>query len=375
MSELTKLKESIDLLREQVKTLQSRLDVSESKNPRDLNVLIDNLNKDNKWCKLSLNNREQYVRNWCVRIVGLSVPQSYIDNYGVDGGCIRYIYERLIYPTLLCATPDEIKELGLDAVPQLDKVPEMFQVLENAHFLSSGPRSKNNKKVILPPVIIARFCSRWMRNLFLRLKRNHMPKPSDAEVARGISYYSVTPDLTSTNHHLLANLRSDSKVKSVWSIDGRIRFCLESDHKTVYQDNDVLCPVEAILASCPAAVQGNLDLVTSLIGKPKQSSRGSAGSVAGPLAGASAGSSAACPPATPGSSPETWPEVGGEERAKSQKASVESSKEVSKESTKESSKGTKSPVRAEMRGGSRHAPIGQRPGSRSRAEIEIQNNK
>ena len=63
MSELTKLKESIDLLREQVKTLQSRLDVSESKNPSDFNVLIDNIKKDNRWCKLSLNNREQYVRS------------------------------------------------------------------------------------------------------------------------------------------------------------------------------------------------------------------------------------------------------------------------------------------------------------------------
>lgn len=366
MSELTLLRKSVDELRAELKILYKRLDTAEAKNP-----LIDDLESDSRWCKISLNNREQYVRNWCVRIVGLSVPQHYIDKYGVDGGCMHFIYERLIYPTLLCATPDEIKELGLDTYPQIDKVPEMFQVLENAHFLSAGPRSKKNKKLILPPVIIARFNHRYLRNLFLRLKRNHMPKPTAAEVASGITYYSVTPDLTSTNHHLLANLRSDIKVKSVWSIDGKIRFCLESDHKTVYQVNDVLSTVQAILESCVRAEQGNLDRVTSLIGRPKQSGRGTASFPA---------ARTASPPATPAASPETWPEIDGDKRKEPSKevskesteemsTAVNATKEVSKDTNKEV---TRSPVRAEFRGGSRQAPIGQRPGPRSRAELDIQ---
>ena len=271
MSELTKLKESIDLLREQVKTLQSRLDVSESKKPSELNVLIDNLTKDNRWCKLSLNNREQYVRNWCVRIVGLSVPQSYIDRYGVDGGCIRYVYERLIYPTLLCATPDEIKELGLDAVPQLDKVPEMFQVLENAHFLSSGPRSKKNKNLILPPVIIVRFNSRWLRNLFLRLKRNHMPKPTDAEVTAGITYYSVTPDLTSTNHHLLAKLPTKSEANDVQKPELMQQLCQLHPRWGRGENPDEIPSGHAVLFGC--RVSRRSSLAGSVRGDRLQASR------------------------------------------------------------------------------------------------------
>ena len=47
-----------------------------------------------------------------------------------------------------------------------------------------------------------------------------MPKPTDADVAKGISYYSVTPDLTRLNYQVLSSLRQDSRVKSVWSIDG-----------------------------------------------------------------------------------------------------------------------------------------------------------
>ena len=142
MSELTLLRKSVDELRAELKILYKRLDTAEAKNP-----LIDDLKLDSRWCKISLNNREQYVRNWCVRIVGLSVPQHYIDKYGVDGGCMQFIYERLIYPTLLCATPDEIKELGLDTYPQINKVPEMFQVLENAQLCQLVLDQKRTKNL------------------------------------------------------------------------------------------------------------------------------------------------------------------------------------------------------------------------------------
>ena len=259
MSDLKSLKDLVDKLTLQVNSLQTKCDSA------DYSSIKSDINK----CKISLNDREQYARNWSVRINGLSVPRDLIQKYGVDGGCLRHIYDKVIKPTLICSTPEKVAELNLNSgtqlEPQIDFVPSLFSVLENAHFLGGPTKSKKSKGLLLPPAIICRFKSRYFRNLFLRLKRNHMPLPSDAEVARGISYYSVTPDLTRDNHLLLTNLKRDSRVKAAWSIDGHIRFCLLSNDKIKYQVNDVYRSVEDIISSCATAASNTADIITSIV--------------------------------------------------------------------------------------------------------------
>ena len=259
MSDLKSLKIEIEKLTEQVKLLQAKSDSSDF-------ITIKN---DIKNCNLSLNDREQYQRNWCVRVTGLSVPRDFIQKYGVDGACLRHVYDTLVRPTLECSTPDKVAEHNLTSdtklESQIDFVPGLFSVLENAHFLGGPTRSKNNKDLLLPPTIICRFKSRYLRNLFLRLKRNHMPTPSDAEVTRGIKYYSVTPDLTRHNHYLLTNLKRDDRVKAAWSIDGHIRFCLLADEKIKYQVQDVFSPVEDIISSCVTAASNVAGNLTTLV--------------------------------------------------------------------------------------------------------------
>ncbi len=92
-----------------------------------------------------------------------------------------------------------------------------------------------------------------------------MPSPSDAEVTRGIKYYSVTPDLTRANHHVLTNLKRDARVKAAWSIDGHIRFCLLADEKTKYQVEDVFSSVEEIISSCASAALNAAGNLTTLV--------------------------------------------------------------------------------------------------------------
>ncbi len=322
MSDLKSLKAIVDQLVTQVKTLQDTCDLSN----------ISNLKSDLSACKSSLNDREQYQRNWCVRIAGLSVPKDLVRKYGVDGGCMRHVYNTLVKPTLECSTPNIIEELNLDAEAQLDFVPGLFSTLENAHFLGGPTKSKKDDKLLLPPAIICRFKSRYLRNLFLRLKRNHMPTPTDAEIARGISYYSVTPDLTRTNHFLLTNLKRDERVKAAWSIDGHIRFCLVANDKIKYQVRDVYSSVDAIITSCATASLKSAENLTSLVKKRD--------------------------------SDNTLPtDVSSEEREDSRSTGRTGSR----------SPGGRSPVQAEMRGGQRlPPPIGsRRPGFRA----VIDNNK
>ena len=363
MGDLNVLKKAIDSLTAQVKMLQKQIVSSDfSKQDSDLSIAINNLKSDFSFCKNSLNEREQYPRNWSSRFSGVSIPKDYIEKYGVDGGCMRYLYETLIKPTLECTTPEKIQELNLSSIPQLAKVPKMTSVIENAHFLGGPTKSKKNSNLLLPPSIICRFSSRWVRNLFLRLKREHMPKPTDADVAKGISYYSVTPDLTRLNYQVLSSLRQDSRVKSVWSIDGRIRFCLVKDQKIVYQVNQVLSSTAEILKSCASASNNSFDNATSLVKKR----------VAGNQEDSSQVTSQETSQET---SRETSKETSQETR---RETSLETSRETSQETSQETSREnrrvlSRSPVAAEMRAGRRQAPIGTR--NSARAEIETNQNK
>ncbi len=326
MSDLKSLKVIVDNLVEQVKTLQENCDISD----------IQSLKSDISECRASLNAREQYARNWCVRISGLSVPRELVKTYGVDGGCMRHVYNKLVKPTLECSTPNKVEELNLETVAQLDFVPGLFSTLENAHFLGGPTKSRKNKDLLLPPAIICRFKSRYLRNLFLRLKRNHMPTPTDAEVTRGILYYSVTPDLTRSNHNLLTNLKRDARVKAAWSIDGHIRFCLLANDKIKYEVKDVFSPVEDIIASCATAGLKSAENLTSIVKK-----RG-----------------------TDGDNMQTPDESGesGEEREISGSPGGTGSRSPGGTGSRSPGRtGSRSPVQAEMRGGQRQPPpIGSR---------------
>ena len=63
----------------------------------------------------------------------------------------------------------------------------------------------------------------------LKNKKAFMPKPSHAEIARGVSKFSISEDLTSSNYTMLKNLIKDSRVDKVWTIDGSIRFNLQCE--------------------------------------------------------------------------------------------------------------------------------------------------
>ncbi len=94
-----------------------------------------------------------------------------------------------------------------------------------------------------------------------------MPTPTDAKIARGIKYYSATPDLTRTNHFLLTNLKRDDRVKAAWSIDGHIRFCLVANDKVKYQVRDVYSSVDDIITSCATACLKSEENLTSFVKK------------------------------------------------------------------------------------------------------------
>ena len=185
------------------------------------------------------NAREQYCRNWSLRFFGLNVDQGDIDDLGLDVACMVTVFNRIVKPVLKHAD----KKI-------LPAVPAWFDVLENGHFVGKAQKSKKNPSVYLPKPIIIRFTKRWQRNLFLRLKKDYMPSPTELEMEAGVERFSATADLTTRNYKFVKLLGDDARVDKVWTLDGQIKFTLVQDlqkKKYVHTVPCILDPVDTIL--------------------------------------------------------------------------------------------------------------------------------
>lgn len=187
-------------------------------------AVIDNLVKRLNFCESSLNHREQYQRLWCVRIFGLNVPDSMVRDHGVVNAVIKHSYETLVYPILSKASESK-----------LDVIPPLYQLIENGHFI------KNRNGL---PCIILRFHSRYIRNLLLSLKKEHMPQPTFRDKTKGTKYYTITPDLTATNYRILKELRNDDRVNAAWAFETNLCFTLHQDPETVHRVSSIHCPID-----------------------------------------------------------------------------------------------------------------------------------
>ncbi len=90
-----------------------------------------------------------------------------------------------------------------------------------------------SKKSSTAPVVV-KFYSELIRNLVFKHKRNTIPTAPDPASNRVRPIYSIYEDLTASNHSLLRTFADDSRVKSVWSFNGQIRFKTHQS-ETVYR--------------------------------------------------------------------------------------------------------------------------------------------
>ena len=210
LMELQAKSELVERLTTEVSTLNYKVEMLEKEKKR--------MEMEIKEVQANVNDREQYARSWSVRINGLSVSQEEEEKLGKDRAAMKKAYDKVLKPILLAAK----EEGALETVPT-----SYYNLLENGHKLSYSQRP--GAKAAGPPAIIVRFSSRLMRNTVLRYKRRFMPSPTTAEVAAGISRYSIHEDLTKVNHSLLRGLIADSRFAKCWSVDGKLRFTLAAD--------------------------------------------------------------------------------------------------------------------------------------------------
>ena len=191
-----------------------------------------------------IDKREQYPRNWCIRINNLYVPTHLIQQLGLTLAVMYTAYDRIIGPVLHRALQNwrGLDKLGINGVPAL------LDLIENGHFLG-GKWNVQGTNIEGPRTIIIRFISRWWRNLFLKHKRHNMPKPTYQECTRyKVKYFFVTPDLTAMNYKYLMSLKKDSRIQSVWTQDGNFLFKLKSNVNKIWYVSDTLKTLDEIIS-------------------------------------------------------------------------------------------------------------------------------
>jgi hypothetical protein len=221
---VAKKQEIIIKLEEKVISLETKTAAQEA--------VINSLKKEVQHLKESSNDRDQADRGNTLRLFGLPLSRDERDGNKTTAAVA---YDRILKPILSAA-----KSKGsVPSVPQLSSlVTECYRVGK------PGPSESGS-----PPPIIIKFVNPQHRLAILRTKKENTPSPTDAERAAGFKRFVIVEDLTPANHKTLKDLNSDDRVEKVWSVDGRIRFVLSGDDKSVKRVKSVFDSVDSIISS------------------------------------------------------------------------------------------------------------------------------
>ena len=180
----------------------------------------------------SLNEREQYARNWSMRILNIPVPtEQETDTRFV----MQSVYDALIYPIL-----EGAKNKG-----DIDHVPDCNTLLETAHIL---PGKADSHKPI-----ITRFYSRYWRNLVFRNRKEFAPREASSSNTRSGAAkaakmsFPFFEDLTKATFQKLTSIKQQTNVISAWTVNGSIRFKIK-DNNTIFRVNSLQETFEEIIS-------------------------------------------------------------------------------------------------------------------------------
>jgi uncharacterized coiled-coil protein SlyX len=195
---------------------------------------INSMVKEVKKLKEQANDRDQQSRDLTIRL--FNFPTAEGDTAETGRTLATRIYDRILKPILVAAK----------AKGDTQTVPGVNNVVEDA-FRVGKPTLKDG--VLRPPPVIIKLCNRQLRLAILKNKRVNIPSPTDAERGNGIRKFIVVEDLTVPTFKKLSELLSDDRVEKAWSTEGKIRFVLMGNDKTVKKVKSVFDPVDEIVGS------------------------------------------------------------------------------------------------------------------------------
>jgi hypothetical protein len=205
---------------------QTRLTAAESK--------INRLESEVKHLKEAVNHREQLARALCIRVINLPVADDEVNGPDPAAATAKLVYERVIRP-LLTAAKTKAKISSVPTLPNV--ISKAFRV---AKPISSAP----------PPPIIVHLLSPTIKSIIFIMKKEAMPRLSDAERAQFQRRLLLSEDLTPPTFAFLKLLKGDERVNRAWTVEGQVRFIKEGDpNNIVHKVRSVYNTVDSLFAA------------------------------------------------------------------------------------------------------------------------------
>ena len=212
---LQDLKESVTVIRDEVKSLQFDVGVHGDR--------IAALEKDMKDQKNLSNMQQQQLRSLTVRLLNLPVvPGEKDDNFT---GLRLRVYERVLKPILAAAKTSKV----------LSTLPQMGSVIEACF----RPFNSSSTPDFRPPPVIIKLVSRPIKVALMK-HRKELPKEEFPKIA-------LVEDLTLDSHKAFVALSKASQTSKVWTHEGIIRFVM-TGKLTVHSVKSVYDPILKILS-------------------------------------------------------------------------------------------------------------------------------
>ncbi len=179
------------------------------------------------------NNLEQLTKGKSMRIFNFPMGED----AGADVGkaLAARVYDKLLKPLLTAAK----------AKSEISSVPQCINVIESIYRVGK-PTTRDG--VVRPPPIMVRLCSKLLHTAIMKCKRESTPAPTTQEKEAGIRRFVVVEDLTAPNYRKLQEMLADDRVEKAWSVNGRIRYVMTGDNKSVKHVKSVFDPIEVILS-------------------------------------------------------------------------------------------------------------------------------
>jgi hypothetical protein len=202
---------------------QTRLTSAESK--------IVKLESEMKQLKETVNYREQMTRSLCVRIVNLPVADDEVNGPDSAAATAKLSYERVIRPLLTAAKTKS----------KISSVPNLSNVITKAYRLAKQSTSSP------PPPIIVHLISPNIKSILFIMKKEAMPRLSDAERAQYQKRLLLSEDLTPPTFAFFKQLKGDERVSRAWTVEGQIRFIKANDpNNFIHKVRSVFNPIDSL---------------------------------------------------------------------------------------------------------------------------------
>ena len=205
-----------------------------------LNTKVALLEADNQEMRKELllvkeivNKREQQSRELTVRILGMAVSEEEKQ----DGlkVAIKQAYDRFLKPILSAA-----KTNGL-----IETVPQLNNCVEEGYRVGKGVTDAQG--ITLPPVLVLRLKTKAIKTAIFKTKREVLPTLPPAEKSAGIKKVLLVEDLTVPTLTKMKEMKNDTRVAKVWTMEGSIRFTLVTKPDEMRKVSSVFMPLADLL--------------------------------------------------------------------------------------------------------------------------------